>query len=362
MRTREQTIPFLVVAAALLLPVAPIPISVSSSPATKCASSAVRLKGAGQTSDYGILRSVDRGKTWTKVVNDSGAIQTIAEVSARRVWAGTNAALQGPKMEFGLLRSDDEGSKWIRSSSCPGGIDLSDIRSIISVSEGHLLAAGGRGVFCSDDGGESWVGLNGGLISGAGSNVQSLANHGQGVVLAATYDGVSRSDQYGPWKPAGPRGVPVNVVAISPKGTILAGSGGKGIYRSTDLGVTWKPIIVTSGRVWVSTIVTDPKGTIFAGISDHGVYRSDDDGISWKQLHIPGKRLQVFALATSASGDLYAATSDCCPAQEVSLSRSSDSGSTWSTILELHEADVAIGSVAVTATGTILVGLNWVGE
>jgi photosystem II stability/assembly factor-like uncharacterized protein len=329
---------------------------------SKCASSAVQLKPAGQASDYGILRSSDNGATWTKVVNDSGAIQSMAEVSSGRVFAGTSGALQGPQIHLGLLRSEDEGSGWTRSSACPDGTDLSDVRSILSLTDGHLLAGSGRGVFRSDDHGETWTRMNRGLPEGAGSNVQSLTANGQGIFFAATYDGIVRWEKNGVWVPAGLKGVPVNVVLVSPKGTLLAGSGGKGMYRSTNEGATWKPVSLVPGRVWVSAMAADSQGHLYAGIADHGLYRSDDDGISWKRLQIPGSKLQVYALATSGRGGVFAAIGNCCPVQSVNLIRSPDSGSTWTRILELHDADVAIGAVMITRKGTLLIGLNSVGE
>jgi len=55
---------------------------------SKCPSSAVQLKTAAQASDYGILRSNRQRETGPKVVNDSGVIQAMAEVSSGRVFAG----------------------------------------------------------------------------------------------------------------------------------------------------------------------------------------------------------------------------------------------------------------------------------
>lgn len=329
---------------------------------SKCASSAVQLKPAGEASDYGILRSSDNGGTWTKVVNDSGAIQAMTEVSPGEVFAGTSGALQGPKMQLGLLRSEDEGSRWTRNSVCPDGTDFSDVRSILSLTDGHLLAGTGSGVLRSDDYGETWTGMNRGLPKGAGSNVQSLTANGQGVVFAATYDGIVRWEKNAMWVPAGLKGVPVNVLISSSKGTLLAGSAQKGIYRSTDRGMTWKPVSVVPGRVWVSTLMNDSKGSLYAGIADHGVYRSDDDGVSWRLLQTPGKKPQVYALAASGRGEVFAAIGDCCPVRSVALLRSTDSGSTWARILELHDADVAVGSMVITRKGSLLVGLNSVGD
>jgi len=109
-------------------------------------------------------------------------------------------------------------------------------------------------------------------------------------------------------------------------------------------------------------MTTDSHGALYAGIADRGVYRSSDDGISWKLVQTPGTKLQVYSLAAGVQGDVFAATGNCCPVQSVNLLRSADFGLTWTNILELHNPDVAIRSILVTRKGTLLVGLNSVGE
>ena len=317
---------------------------------SKCAQGTVELKSKNQASDYGILRSGDNGSTWMRVVNDSGAIQTMIENSSGGILAGTLGAISGPKMHLGLLRSDDGGMTWKRASTCSNGEDLSDIRTIVRLSEGHLLAGGGAGFLRSDDNGSSWAHVN---QPGPAPSVQYLVATEQDVAFAATYDGVLRLDKNLTSSPAGLKGVPINVVLLSRSGVLFVGSR-KGVQRSTDGGRTWRSLL-SLGQSYVSAMTADFGGNMYAGVVDQGVYRSNDGGVSWKRLQTPGTKPQIYALAAGIHGDVFVAIGG-------NVLRSTDSGSTWTRILELHLPDVAVGSILITRKGILLVGLNSVGE
>ena len=68
---------------------------------SQCDSTPVQLKAKSQMSDYGVLRSADNGKTWTKVVNDSGGIDSLVEDRSGQVFAATLGALSGPDLHLG---------------------------------------------------------------------------------------------------------------------------------------------------------------------------------------------------------------------------------------------------------------------
>lgn len=329
---------------------------------SQCDSTPVQLKAKSQMSDYGVLRSADNGKTWTKVVNDSGGIDSIVEDRSGQVFAATLGALSGPDLHLGLLRSSDDGRTWTRTTSCASGVDLSDLRSIVLGPNDTLIAAGGRGIFSSEDHGHTWTWMKQGLEEGAESNVQSVAVGSHSVLFAATYDGAVRLSNGGKWTRAGLKGIPLNTLLVTSKGTLLAGSGGKGIYRSTNDGLAWRQILVIPGQNLVGTIVADSKGRLYSSIADHGIYRSDDDGVSWRKLQITGKKPVVYVLAADTRGEIFAAIGDCCPVQKVILFRSADAGATWTKIFEIPGGGAAIGAVAVTRTGGILIGLTTVGD
>ena len=69
------------------------------------------------------------------------------------------------------------------------------------------------------------------------------------------------------------------------RGTGRSGHKG-GLARSTDFGVTWKPMMTGLPEAPALSVVLDPKSpkgkrTLYAGIYDRGVFKSTDDGATW---------------------------------------------------------------------------------
>ncbi len=93
-----------------------------------------------------VLKSTDRGKTWTSIAGDlpaRGGVHTLAEDpgSPNLIFAGT---------EFGLYFSTDGGKKWIQLKGGMPTIPIKDI--VIQKTENDLvLASFGRGFFVLDD-------------------------------------------------------------------------------------------------------------------------------------------------------------------------------------------------------------------
>src|SRR6266540_4040233 len=139
------------------------------------------------------------------------------------------------------------------------------------------------------------------------------------------------------WPDGNPQ--PIGAIAIGPDGTLFAGTGeagpgggsitygGRGVYRSTDGGATWRNVglkrTVTTGRIAIDP--TDPQ-RLYAAMWDHirhpdlrvyggvgsGVYRSVDGGDTWNRLRnglpAPSKAIGRIglALAPSDPSRLYA--------------------------------------------------------
>jgi photosystem II stability/assembly factor-like uncharacterized protein len=192
------------------------------------------------------------------------------------------------------------------------------------------------------------------------------------------------------WRPVGPYGGTVTILAVSPSDpqTVLAGTTADGVFRSADGGATWQRSIDYNGTAW--PIVFDPRrpGTVYASVglsvlrSRNGgktwtsfaggppstnviialavdprggaVYVADGgailfrtvDGQHWDRVRqIPGAGTS--ALAFDPSGALYAATN-------TGVFRSKDRGASWRRLLDspyLRAIAVAPSNPAVLYAG-----------
>ena len=114
--------------------------------------------------------------------------------------------------------------------------------------------------------------------------------------------------------------------------TILVGTVGQGIMRSTDEGETWRRVGIGQGLhsdALVRSLASNPdrSDTIFAG-TDKGLYRSDDAGEQWQPVNSSLSDYCVWALAIDAAEPqvMFAGTGTPTPA---ALFKSTDGGTTW---------------------------------
>jgi len=77
-------------------------------------------------------------------------------------------------------------------------------------------------------------------------------------------------------------------------GVMYAGTGGAGIYKSLDGGLSWQPVLNGLGRSAVSSLVIDPQepDTLYAGVLLGGVYKTTDGARTWQPINegidVPG--------------------------------------------------------------------------
>ena len=119
---------------------------------------------------------------------------------------------------------------------------------------------------------------------------------------------------------------------MAEKVTILVGSIGDGIMRSSDGGETWLRLTHRRGlhhEASIHCIVPAPTKPeiIYAG-TNVGLYRSDDAGEQWKLLDTPlsGYHVWVAAVDPTDANVVYAGTGTPSPA---TIFRSEDGGTSW---------------------------------
>jgi len=119
---------------------------------------------------------------------------------------------------------------------------------------------------------------------------------------------------------------------MSDETTILVGTVGQGIMRSSDGGETWLRLSVNQGMYqnpMVRVLAHHPKKpeVVYAG-TERGLFKSDDAGQNWRRIDSPLSDYSVWAMAIDPSDPniMFAGTGTPSP---VAIFRSSDAGENW---------------------------------
>jgi len=148
------------------------------------------------------------------------------------------------------------------------------------------------------------------------------------------------------WTSARLYGGTVYGLAASPANPsiVLAGTGGAGVFRSTDGGVSWHRS--SSGMphdtiVFTFAFAPSAPGTVFAGTYRSGVYRSTDAGQSWVRItsSIDTASFYYIAVDPSNAARLFIGSAS-------DVWRSTDGGARW-TLLTWPSTDHIAGALAI---------------
>jgi len=284
----------------------------------------------------GPYRSTDRGERWEKLGFPDPRMVVWSIVfhpeDPRIMYAGTAPTA--------VYRSDDGGDTWRRLANAKQpariemGFDTRVIRMAIDPTRPDEIYAGLEvgGVMRSPDGGESWSDCSSdllrlatlpGLKSKIGSEDESegmLDTHAlavspaaPGTVFLAVRMGLFRSGdrgttwndmEIGRFSPltyardvqVSPQDSRVMYAALSPAARSEAGT----IYRSDDLGQTWKRVDhgVTAKSTMMALALNrrDPRQVY--GVTRFGqVFGTEDGGATWREHRLPEGIQDVYALA-----------------------------------------------------------------
>ncbi len=163
----------------------------------------------------------------------------------------------------------------------------------------------------------------------------------------------------GQWDEVGPSNVGgrTRAIVINPQDPNImyaAGVSG-GVFKSTDAGKSWKPLMDTLDNLAVSTLAMDPKDpeTLYAGTGEYwasvargvGIFKTTDGGASWTYLESTANSrfhyMHKIVVSPNDSRRIYAATWS-------GIVRSLDAGETWTLVVNrvgpnFGCADVTIG-------------------
>jgi len=266
--------------------------------------------GLAYTADrYGnIARSTDAGTSWVDCTRPSASNvsihQLVVDVQGR-IYASVGASAQAPGSGFGIVRSSDRGVSW---TTLNRGLGSTATGEMAMTDSGFFLGTQ-NGVYRSTNFGDTWEQTGPGIPS---LQIQSVGYTRGGVVFAGTsYNGLWRStDQGASWHDANAGLFHNQIWWISENLTgtlfvtaIMADSSGRRdltVYRSTDIGVSWQRVdglvnptphqdssyaVVASrcnnsGAVFGLTRAATPGGLFHYS----RLFRSFDDGVSWSTV------------------------------------------------------------------------------
>src|SRR5207249_2172433 len=148
-------------------------------------------------------------------------------------------------------------------------------------------------VFRLAQGGVTWTAASTGLTN---LKVQALAISSTGVLFAGTAAGMFSSSNNGAsWTPINTGFSNINVpnqgnvntpnitaLATDPTNAniVYAGTAGGGVFKTTNAGANWTPIVKGLFNFNISAIVIDPTtpATVYAATHGDGVFKSTDGG------------------------------------------------------------------------------------
>ena len=229
----------------------------------------------------GILRSSDYGSSWNLVYSSSA--------NTPRAIVGKSNGVVFAGMASGMVKSTDNGITWNSS-----GLTGIDVRALAVSQSGDILAGtsdAGR-IYRTANEGASWTVLRTGSYST--EQIVALATEADLYISAAIVAGtvILSTDNGSTWITSS-QYLSVRALYNGSDGALYAGTFG-GIFRSTDHGFSWTWL---GGRGFASqntgstfAVTTNKSGYLFAGQmaglqEDRGVYRSTDQGITWFKIN-----------------------------------------------------------------------------
>jgi len=286
---------------------------------------------AGLDFSMGMYRSVDDGESWVAISNGMGyppGINALLVISNNMLLAGTYG--------MGIFKTSNNGDEW---QAVNQGLDTDYIVSLAADTDDDLYAGAylGGGLYLSSDLGNQWIPAVNGLSA---TSVRALTHDLNGTYYSATYgNGIFKYDVImETWNrvTSTTDAAYFNDIYCSNTGDLYATAdfvnGLGGLYKSSDLGVTWTELLNGISEYEVRGVVVNSQNQIFVATYGDGVLRSSDNGITWQQVNtgLDCTYLWSITIAEDEVADdiLYAGSAGC----NTGVYRSTDNAESWTLI------------------------------
>lgn len=301
---------------------------------------------------------------WHKIALDKTHVISIVSDPARpsTLYAATSR---------GVMKSSDNGTSW---AALHQGLPAEQPPSCVAVNpfSSKVLYAGydGKGIFQSTDGGATWQTVNEGLPN-LYVRCITISPKDPNLIYIGIQGGVALSTNGGKvWHMSSgfKRAANVNSIVLCPKNPqyLFAGTGGSGVYKSGNGGVSWKDINQGLSSLSIFSLYVDPENPdrvlagsyhpatptdLYVGEAVGGIYQTIDGGRTWSGTNLLG--VTVFSLTGDPQhpGVLYAGAWG-------GAFRSVDGGEKWTDINAgldnafLHKVHVLPGRAPTVLAGT----------
>src|SRR5919106_4537198 len=250
-------------------------------------------------------------------------------------------------LEAGVFKSSDGSRSWRALSIAPTASRV-DAVAIAATDPQTVYAGTGDGVFKSTDRGASWQAANAGLFGEETAEerdhrltegyVYGLAvdESNPDIVYAATFGrGLFKTTNGGAsWRNIGLTALGAVVLDPADPRTIYAGATGayaggiwsrSGVFKSTDGGMSWHAAGLQGTNVDRLAIDPENPNIVYAGGED-GLFKSTDGGASWAAAGLHGKTIEGLTLDAQDPETIYAGT------YPHGIFKSTDRGRTWRTL------------------------------
>lgn len=262
-------------------------------------------------SDEKLFRSFDNGKNWETVfqIYPQDRIYTLTESPQKEIFLGYGNPSLVPG-SAGILKSSDNGLTWKDNYISDFIVGQYATSKIIFDNAGNVIVGiVNRGLYRSTDSNWSYFEeINSGLSN---KNVLSLLFLSNGTLLAGTDGGgIYRSTNNGDLWVQSNTGLSVPWITSIEKnssGYLYASSNyNGGIFQSKDNGISWLPI--GPQNISITSLVVNSEDKIFAGSDTSGIFESTNQGVNWTSINTGLTNLKIQSLFLDTNGSLYAGT------------------------------------------------------
>ncbi|MCJ7702257.1 MAG: hypothetical protein MUO62_11800 [Anaerolineales bacterium] len=256
------------------------------------------------TIDNGLFRSTIGGGNW--VHSQSGLNATT--VTSALVQPGDPNQLVASLAPGWIARSTNGGQTWTDYHT---GINDKTVHALVRhPAQPNLLYAltESAGLYRRDTlSGEAWQSIGNNLPAGASETAALQAfSRPEEDLFAALFPGAAEPNALAT---ATSEASPLLSLVFAPTSPLTAflGTGGAGVYKSSDGGLNWSPTGL-SGRV-VSSLAIAPQDPARVYAAAGPVYLSTNGGVSWTDLALPAGSAYALAAANTQAEWLYVGTS-----------------------------------------------------